>query len=109
FPATAYSFIALNVPDVAKERDFYRDLLGMKVIYDNSEARNGECFLRFGENTLHLRRTADPNAKPSCNQFGIGIENFKAETVEAELRRRGLEPRPDSKLSWTIADPDGYQ
>lgn len=109
FRATAYSFVVLNVPDAARERDFYRDLLGMKVIYDNSAARDGQCFLRFGENTLQLRRTADPYAKPSCNQFGISIENFKADTVEAELRRRGLEPKPDSTLSWTIADPDGYQ
>jgi len=109
FRATAYSFIVLNVPDVAKERDFYRDLLGMKVIYDNSDARNGECFLRFRENTLQLRQTADPHAKPSCNQFGLIIENFQPDTVDAELRRRGLEPKPDSKLSWTIADPDGYQ
>lgn len=109
FRGTSYSFIVLNVPDVSKERDFYRDLLGMKVIYDNSEARSGECFLRFGENTLQLRPTAEPYSKPSCNQFGIRIENFKGDTVEAELRRRGLEPKPDSKLSWTIADPDGYQ
>jgi catechol 2,3-dioxygenase-like lactoylglutathione lyase family enzyme len=109
FKATSYSFIVLNVPDVSKERDFYRDLLGMKVIYDNSEARKGECFLRFGQNTLQLRQTADPYAKPSCNQFGLIIENFKQDTVEAELSRRGLEPKPDSKLSWTIVDPDGYQ
>jgi catechol 2,3-dioxygenase-like lactoylglutathione lyase family enzyme len=109
FKATSYSFIVLNVPEVSKERDFYRDLLGMKVIYDNSEARKGECFLRFGQNTLQLRQTADPYAKPSCNQFGLIIENFKQDTVEAELRHRGLEPKPDSKLSWTIADPDGYQ
>jgi catechol 2,3-dioxygenase-like lactoylglutathione lyase family enzyme len=109
FKASAYSFIVLNVPDVSKERDFYKDLLGMKVIYDRSEARKGECFLRFGQNTLQLRPTADPHATPSCNQFGFIVENFKPDTVEAELRRRGLEPKPDSKLSWTIADPDGYQ
>src|SRR5438309_5310579 len=37
FQATAYSFIVLNVPDISQERDFYRDLLGMKVIYDKPE------------------------------------------------------------------------
>jgi catechol 2,3-dioxygenase-like lactoylglutathione lyase family enzyme len=109
FKATSYSFIALNVPDVSKERDFYRDLLGMKVIYDSAEQPKRECFLTFGENTLQLRQTADPSAKPSCNEFGLTVENFKQDTVEAELRRRGLKPQPDSKLSWTIADPDGYQ
>lgn len=109
FKATSYSFIALNVPDVSKERDFYRDLLGMKVIYDSAEGRKRECFLTFGQNTLQLRQTADRYAKPFCNQFGLTIENFKQDTVESELRRRGLDPKPDSKLSWSIADPDGYQ
>src|ERR1700732_1038645 len=47
FHATGYSFIVLNVPDVAKEKDFYRDLLGMKVIYDKPEGPGAECFLRF--------------------------------------------------------------
>ena len=97
------------MPDVSKERDFYRDLLGMRIIYDSSGPPKRECFLTFGENTLQLRQTADRSAKPSCNEFGLTVENFRQDSVEAELRRRGLKPKPDSKLSWTIADPDGYQ
>jgi len=109
FQATAYSFIVLNVPDISKERDFYRDLLGMKVIYDKPEGTNAECLLRFGQNTLYLRKTSNPAAKPYCNQFGFVTENYDQNTVESELRRRGLKPKPDSKLSWSIVDPDGYQ
>jgi catechol 2,3-dioxygenase-like lactoylglutathione lyase family enzyme len=109
FHATGYSFIVLNVPDVAKERDFYRDLLGMKVIYDKPEGPGAECFLRFGQNTLQLRKTSNPAGKPYCNQFGLTIENYDSSSVEAELKRRGLKPKPDSKLSWSIVDPDGYQ
>jgi catechol 2,3-dioxygenase-like lactoylglutathione lyase family enzyme len=108
FKATSYSFIALNVPDISKERDFYKDLLGMKVIYDRAEEK-GECFLRFGPNTLHLRKTSNPRTKPYCNQFGFTVESYNQNAVEAELKRRGLQPKPDSKLSWSIADPDGYQ
>jgi catechol 2,3-dioxygenase-like lactoylglutathione lyase family enzyme len=110
FHATGYSFIVLNVPDVAKERDFYRDLLGMKVVSDQSQVPGGEeCSLRFGQNTLVLHKLADPADKPYCNRFGFSVEN-RADTVEAELERRGLKPEPESKprFSWNIVDPDGF-
>jgi catechol 2,3-dioxygenase-like lactoylglutathione lyase family enzyme len=107
--ATSYSFIVLNVPDVPKERDFYRDLLGMHVIYDKPEGQNGESFLRFGQNTLWLRKTSNPAGKPYCNQFGFVVANYDGNVVEAELKRRGLNPKPDSKLSWSFIDPDGYR
>src|SRR5438874_4272949 len=76
FQATSYSFIILNVPDVVKERDFYRDLLGMRVIYDRPEGPNGQAFLSFGQNTLWLRKTSNPAGKPFCNQFGFAIANY---------------------------------
>ena len=109
FHATGFSFIVLNVPDVAKERDFYRDLLGMKVIYDKPEGPGAACFLRFGQNTLQLRKLSNPAAESYCNEFGLAIENYDVNAVEAELKRRGLKSKPDSKLSWSITDPDGYR
>lgn len=109
FQATSYSFIVLNVPDVSKERDFYRDLLGMRVIYDKPGGPNGESFLRFGQNTLWVRKTGNLAAKPYCNQFGFVVANYDRDAVEAELKRRGLNPKPDSKLSWSFVDPDGYR
>ncbi|PYU31730.1 MAG: hypothetical protein DMG31_11595 [Acidobacteria bacterium] len=110
FQPTGYSFIILNVPDVPKERDFYRDLLGMKVVSDQSQGPDGECSLRFGQNTLVLRKLGNPADKPYCNRFGFAVKN-SADAVEAELKRRGLKPEPDSEpsFSWNIMDPDGYQ
>jgi catechol 2,3-dioxygenase-like lactoylglutathione lyase family enzyme len=110
FQPIGYSFIVLNVPDVAKERDFYRDLLGMKVIYDQSQKPNGECFLGFGHNGLVLRKLSNPAGKPYCNQFGFAV-GITLDDVEAELNRRAFKPKRDSKYSasWTIVDPDGYQ
>jgi catechol 2,3-dioxygenase-like lactoylglutathione lyase family enzyme len=110
FHATGFSFIVLNVPDVAKERDFYRDLLGMKVASDQSQVPGGEeCSLRFGQNTLVLHKLGDPADKAYCNRFGFSVEN-RADTVEGELKRRGLKPEPESKprFSWDIVDPDGF-
>lgn len=110
FQTTGYSFIVLNVPDVTKERDFYRDLLGMKVIYDQSQKPKGECFLGFGHNGLVLRKLSSPAGKAYCNQFGFSVEKSR-DDAETELMRRGFKPTRDSKYSssWTIVDPDGYQ
>lgn len=107
----SFSFIILNVPDVAKERNFYRDLLEMKVVTDQSEQPNGECLLSFGQNTLLLRKLNNPVSKPYCNQFGFAVEN-SIDDVEAELERRGFKTKRNPKPlinSWTIVDPDGYE
>ena len=105
FKAIYFSNIVLNVPaaDIPKERDFYRDLLGMKVIHDTPR----RVFLRFGGNTLFLEPTANPGDKPYCNRYGFQIENYDSAKVEAELKRRGLNPQPNSKIAWTVKDPDG--
>lgn len=108
FKAYAYSHVVLNVPDIQKEMEFYRDMFGMKVIYYKPE-ENPDCFLRFGQNTLFLRNTSKPGEKPYCNHFGFAIENYDQAKVKAELERRGLNPKPDSRLAWTVQDPDGFE
>jgi hypothetical protein len=37
------------------------------------------------------------------------VENYNHDKVEAELKRRGLDPKPHSKLAWTVYDPDGMR
>ena len=62
FVATYFKYIILHVPDVAKERDFYTSLFGMKVVSDKPD----DCSLRFGQNTLVLR-PAGSDGKPYSN------------------------------------------
>jgi catechol 2,3-dioxygenase-like lactoylglutathione lyase family enzyme len=111
FKALYYSHIVLNVPaaELAKEKEFYTGMYGMKVIYENQDPQNRDIFLRFGKNTLYLRKTAKPDDKPYCNHYAFVVENYNQAKVEAELKRRGLNPKPDSKLGWTITDPDGMR
>jgi catechol 2,3-dioxygenase-like lactoylglutathione lyase family enzyme len=102
--------VVLHVADVARSRDFYSDLLGMKVIYDKTEEPKSECFLRFGGNDgLCLRKTQRPDNRPSLDHFVIVIANYDQAAVETELKRRGLDPQPDSKWAWIIRDPDGMR
>jgi len=111
FNALYYSQVVLNVPekDLAKEKTFYTNLYGMKVLFDNQKGSNPQVFLRFGENTLILQKVAESADKPYCNTYGYVVENYNHDRVEAELKRRGLDPKPHSKLAWTVHDPDGMR
>lgn len=46
---------------------------------------------------------------PYANRIGFAIHYFDRESVAARLRDRGLDPKPFTKLGWTIADPDGLR
>jgi catechol 2,3-dioxygenase-like lactoylglutathione lyase family enzyme len=108
FQAIAVNHISYTVADYAKTRDFYADLLGMKVSHDDGK----QCYMSFGD-TFLLPRNARANAKtpqktPVVDHFAVTIDNWDKKAVEAELLRRGLEPRPDTDDSFHVKDPDGY-
>jgi catechol 2,3-dioxygenase-like lactoylglutathione lyase family enzyme len=107
--AISYRHIVLSVPeaDIPKEREFYSGMYGMKVIEDKQTGPNPEVILEFGGNTLCLRKTANPDDKPYCNQYGFVVEKYDQAKVKVELDRRGFKPEQDSKSGWTVHDPDG--
>jgi len=92
FKATSYSHIVLTVPegDFEKEKEFYTGMYGMKLIYEKKDPQSPEIFLRFGRNTLYLRKTAKPDDKPFCNHYAFVVDNYDQAKVETELKRRGL-------------------
>jgi catechol 2,3-dioxygenase-like lactoylglutathione lyase family enzyme len=136
FKAIAVNHISYQVADYAKTRDFYADLLGMKVSHDEGK---GQCYLSFGD-TFILPRTPQQRAgrggkegdaparempkPPLVDHIAITIDNWNKDEVEAELQRRGLkkqerhpgtfarlardEYRPDTDDSFHILDPDGF-
>ena len=53
-------------------------------------------------------QSSDPNAKPVVDHFSFTIANWDKNAVEAELKRRGLNPRQDTDDSFIIKDPDGF-
>jgi hypothetical protein len=52
-------------------------------------------------------QTPDPNPKPVVDHLAFTIENWDKNTVENELKARGLDPRPDTDYSFHIKDPGG--
>lgn len=106
FKAIAVNHISYGVADYARTRDFYSDLLGMKVTYDDGK----QCYLTFGDqkDCIIARKTKQADNKPYVDHLAYTIDNWNKDAVEAELKGRGLQPQPDSKYAWTIHDPDGY-
>jgi len=109
FKATAFGHIVQCVRNLTETRDFYRDLFGMREIYWKPDGPDAQSMLRFGNNTLLLVASPRPDRGPYIDRFALEIEGFDRAKVEAELRRRGYDPRPDSRLGWTIQDPEGMR
>jgi catechol 2,3-dioxygenase-like lactoylglutathione lyase family enzyme len=106
FEAIAVNHISYQVKDYTKTRDFYSSLLGMKVTQDNGR----QCYLTFGNQGTWLlpRNARDASAAPKVDHIAYTIKNWDKDKVEAELKRRGLEARPDTDNSFHVKDPDGF-
>ena len=106
FKAVAVNHISFGVADYARTRDFYADLLGMAVSGDDGS----QCYLKFGADSfLIARKSQAPGAAPLVDHICYTIEDCDRDAVEAELRRRGLNPEPDTDESFHVRDPDGYR
>jgi catechol 2,3-dioxygenase-like lactoylglutathione lyase family enzyme len=105
FKTVAINHVSYGVSDYGRTRDFYSDLLGMKVSKDDGK----QCNLGFGDSFFVVRKTRQPDNKPFVDHIAYTIDNWDAAAVEAELKRRNLNPTVDAdKLSASIKDPDGF-
>jgi catechol-2,3-dioxygenase len=100
--AVALNHISYQVADYAPIRDFYRDLLGMQMTKDDGK----EAFLAFGDSFI-IPRTK-PVTAPHVDHIAYTIDHWDKKAVEDELKRRGLNPKPDTENSFHIADPVGF-
>ena len=105
FKATSINHLSFGVPDYAKARDFYVDLLGFEVKKDDGK----QCYLICGDSSIVARKTQDPNGKTYIDHVCYTIANWDGKAVEAELKRRGLDPRPGAnEFSYLVKDPNGF-
>jgi catechol 2,3-dioxygenase-like lactoylglutathione lyase family enzyme len=106
FKAIAVNHISYQVNDYKRTRDFYADLLGMKVVADTGT----QCNLILGDtNTFVIPRNAPPGSTPPrIDHIAYTIEHWNKNAVKADLDRRGLDPRSDTDNSFHIKDPNGF-
>jgi catechol 2,3-dioxygenase-like lactoylglutathione lyase family enzyme len=105
FKTVAVNHLSYNVKDYKKTAAFYQDLMGMTVSHDNGKT---QCFLEFGNTFVVVRNAREGRAPGSIDHVAYTIDTWDKAAVEAELKRRGFEPRPDTDNSFHILDPDGY-
>src|SRR5215469_590068 len=105
FKSDAVNHISSQVNDYAKTRDFYADLLGMRIVGDTGT----QCSLILSRtNTFVIPRNAPPGTPPPrIEHIACTVEHRKTNEVKTELERRGLNP-PDTENSFHIKDPNGF-
>ena len=96
--AVSVNHIAMNVGDVKRSTEFYRDVFGLTVTMQNDKS----SALLFGNTGLILRR----GEKPGVTHFMFGINDYDADGLAGTLKARGLDPRKDQD-SFHVKDPDG--
>src|SRR5438445_11907219 len=97
--------ISYQVNDYKKVRDFYVDLLGMKITEDDGKE---QCHLVFGNNIL-IPRSRAKGAPAKVDHIAYTITNWDAEKewLEAELKRRNLQYTGSAKTSFQVKVPEG--
>jgi catechol 2,3-dioxygenase-like lactoylglutathione lyase family enzyme len=104
FNTTAVNHISYGVPDYARSRDFYMDLLGTRLAFDDGI----KCSVAFGEpeDAIYIVKRANG---PVVDHYAVSVSDFDLADAEEKLKQFGLHPEPDGDSAWTILDPDGYR
>ncbi|HKD09818.1 MAG TPA: VOC family protein [Bryobacteraceae bacterium] len=105
----ALEHISFQVPNYRKEAAFYIALMGWKLRSDDGK----QAILDVGDWGSAIFKAAPPEQKSAIvDGFGFAIEPWHVKTVEAELRKRDLNPVADNNgkgfESFHVKDPDGF-
>lgn len=127
----AFSHICINVSDMERALTFYRDALGLRVIFDvelagqGLEAVTGEggargrmvgCLVPGSRVTIELLSFGHRAPAQAARRGGPGYSNLALTVSDlaaarATLEARGVRPRPPVEVGgvhmFFVADPDG--
>jgi catechol 2,3-dioxygenase-like lactoylglutathione lyase family enzyme len=102
--ATAFNHISYGVPNYARTRDYYMDLFGMRLVFEDGI----KASVAFGgppEDAIYIVERDDG---PVIDHIAVSVADFDLDKVEADIKRLGLTYAPDGDSAWSIRDPDGY-
>lgn len=124
FKTVGIDHISFSVKDYAETRDFYTSLMGWKPEAYADGSKQVRLFwgppqpgLAGGSHTIarNLRNAPASGAQAVVDHISYQIADWDTDKVEAELKRRGLEPRLDTGTegrrpwaSFHVKDPNGY-
>jgi catechol 2,3-dioxygenase-like lactoylglutathione lyase family enzyme len=107
--------IALKVRDVARAKEFYRDILGMDVVWE-PDPQN--VYLSSGCDNIAIHGVSEEFAtgaeERQLDHLGFVVESVeRVKTLEQEFRAQGVtivhpfKVHRDGSASFYCADPDG--
>lgn len=107
--------IALKVRDVARSKKFYREILGMDVVWEpdpeNVYLSSGYDNIAIHQVTASFLQTAEER---QLDHLGFVVESIgRVEELESEFRAKGVtivhsfKKHRDGSASFYCADPDG--
>ncbi len=106
FKALFVNHISYSTTNYAPSRDFYTGILGMTT---GAHSDNGtQCKMTFGDSFMLVRNSRQPVEKPVVDHLAFTIADWDTKKVEAALKDRGFDPRPDTEDSFHVKDPAGY-
>jgi catechol 2,3-dioxygenase-like lactoylglutathione lyase family enzyme len=102
FQGNSINHVSLYVNDLQRSSDFYQRVFGCTV-----NKRDGNNQLMFGKNFLVLRPGKPPG---KVDHIAIGVDNFKKDSVTADLKTRGVTPidQQGGGFGFHVVDPDGF-
>jgi len=102
FQGNSINHVSLYVNDLQRSSDFYQRVFGCTV-----NKRDGNNQLMFGKNFLVLRPVKPPG---KVDHIAIGVDNFKKESVTADLKARGVTPidQQGGGFGFHVMDPDRF-
>jgi catechol 2,3-dioxygenase-like lactoylglutathione lyase family enzyme len=103
--AIAINHVTYGVPDYKKTRDFYIDLFGMQLVFEDGL----KCALSFGgkpEDSIYIVQRKEG---PAIDHLGISIADFDLHETEKAIRKLGIEYAPNGDSSWRLKDVNGLR
>lgn len=102
FKPSRIDHISIQVTDMARSREFYEKIFGLKVLSEDKENE----IVRMGVTKIivSLHRKAPVGI---VDHFAIAIDDFDRDAVTAELAKHGLMPEQNLDYGFYVRDPEG--
>lgn len=110
FPVVTVNHLSYPSIDYKKTRDFYVDLLGFRVVWDDGTKAQVDIGPVDSPNSMYLTTGTPANAGRLAH-YAFGLPSYWDQRTElgAELVRRGFDGvKPDGQAGFFVNSPSGY-
>jgi hypothetical protein len=107
--ALSANHVVENSRDYGKLRDWYQDLLALKITHDSGR----DVYMWMGE-TVWIPTASRAGGKTSAelgtlDHVAYTIADYDNDAVKAQLDKLGMQPRQDTMLSFNCRDVNNFK